>query len=126
MLKVFIKILFAFAISILVILPTLISFYGQPSKRISHLSCSAKEKCLQPHLTHGIHDNSWNLIKNSQLSTPPGIFKIKAASIISLLFAVCFISLALITSRRHLVFPVFQGRLFPECQIFLVYRVLLI
>jgi hypothetical protein len=126
MLKVFIKILFAFAISILVILPTLISFYGQPPKRISHLSCSAKEKCLQPHLTHGIHDNSWNLIKNSQLSTPPGIFKIKAASIISLLFAVCFISLALITSRRHLVFPVLQGRLFPECQIFLIYRVLLI
>lgn len=126
MLKVFIKILFAFAISVIVILPTLISFYGQPPKRLSHLSCSAKEECLQPHLTHGIHDNSWNLIKNSQLSTPPGIFKVKAASIINLLFAVCFISLALVTSKCHLVFPVFKGGLFQIRQIYLVYKVLLI
>lgn len=124
--KLLIKILFFFATSVIVILPIFRSFYGLKPHKLHHINCVAKEKCNQLHLTHAAHDNSWNLIKNSQLSSPPVSLKVKTASIIRLLFVISIVSLALTTNRLHLVSSVFKTKSFPTYEIYLVYKILLI
>lgn len=127
MLKTFIKILFSFIVLMIVGFPTARSFYGPRAHKTYHIHAKEKAQCKQPHLYHMVHDNSWNLIKNSQLSFPPIQLKVKGAPMLYTLFSIAFIVLALLSIRFHRVFSACRNSTYPSApKIFLVCQTFLI
>lgn len=127
MFKAFIKVLFSFIVLMIVGFPTVRSFYGPKAHKTYHTHAKEKAQCKQPHLDHMVHDNSWNLIKNSQLSSPPVQLKVKGAPMLYILFSMAFIVLALLSIRSRWSFSACRNRAYPSApKIFLACQTLLI
>ncbi|HVW95171.1 MAG TPA: hypothetical protein VHA56_04340 [Mucilaginibacter sp.] len=126
MIKLIGKVLVFIATIIIVALPIYNSFFGPKPHHIHHLPAHNGHSCDLHHLYNGSHDYSWNLIKNTQLSTPPASVSVKTPSFIFILFAICFVSLAFAMTKVMRDYTIAKVRLSSSTQRYNIHSILLI
>jgi hypothetical protein len=126
MLEFFKKAIFFFATTLVVFLPTFSTFFYPKPHAVHHVILHKGDKLSWQRFNHAGHNNSWNLIKNSQLTSPPAPLKLKNTPVTDILFAICFITLALSFSKIIQFFRVLKVHIVTLYQRYLVFNTLLI
>jgi hypothetical protein len=120
------KFLLFLAVLVIVVMPFSSVFSGL-TKNHNHHSIGNRQKNVHAqYFEHGLHDISCDFINKRHLITPPVLLKIRAVTVICLLFSLFFINSGL-ASPKLLGFNFFSGKSpFPVSQKYLFYQTFLI